>query len=174
MRNRKTTKAYAVTAVLSALSCAIMLATYFAETASLTVAALAALPVLILLAEYGNAVAAACYVLTTVISLLICPVKDAPAAYAIFFGIYPILKRAAEMKSKPRRLLIKGAVLVAAVGLYCGATLLFFPDEMLESTLYKVIFIPVCVVAFVLYDKCLTLFMQVYARRLRSKIAKYL
>ena len=163
MRKRKTTKAYAVTAVLSALSCAIMLATYFAETASLTVAALAALPVLILLAEYGNAVAASCYVLTTVISLLICPVKDAPAAYAIFFGIYPILKRAAEMKSKPRRLLIKG-----------GATLLFFPDEMLESTLYKFIFIPVCVIAFVLYDKCLTLFMQVYARRLRSKIAKYL
>ncbi len=175
MKSGKTNaKKYALTAVLSALSCALMLITNFAETASLSVAAIAALPVLILLCEYGAASAVACYAITAVLSLILCPLKSAPISFAAFFGIYPLIKRLAETKKKPAKMLIKGSALVIAVAAYTSATLIFFPDEFAGSTLYYYLFVPVCIVAFLLYDRCLTLFIRVYAIRLRPKISKYL
>ncbi len=175
MKNSKTNaKKYALTAVLSALSCALMLVTNFAETASLSVAAIAALPVLILLCEYGVTSAVGCYAVTAVLSLIVCPLKSAPIAYAAFFGIYPLIKRFAETKKKPSKLLIKSAALVTAVAAYTASTLIFFPEELADSPIYYYLFVPVCVIAFLLYDKCLTLFIRVYAIRLRPKIAKYL
>lgn len=175
MKKAKTNvKKYALTAVLSALSCALMLVTNFADTASLSVAAIAALPVLILLCEYGVTCAVGCYAVTAVLSLIVCPLKSAPIAFAAFFGIYPLVKRLAEARKKPFRLMIKGAALVIAVAAYTAATLIFFPDELAGSPIYYYLFVPVCVIAFLLYDRCLTLFIRVYAIRLRPKISKYL
>jgi hypothetical protein len=95
-------------------------------------------------------------------------------AFAAFFGIYPLVKRIAESKRKVMSLLIKGIALVISVAAYTASTLIFFPDELAGSPIYYYLFVPVCVLAFVLYDKCLTLFIRVYAIRLRPKIAKYL
>lgn len=175
MKNSKTNaKKYALTAVLSALSCVLMLVTNFAETASLSIAAIAALPVLILLCEYGVSSAVGCYAVTAILSLIVCPLKSAPVAFAAFFGIYPLVKRVAETKKKITKLLIKAAALVTAVAAYTASTLIFFPEEFAESTIYYYLFVPVCIVAFLLYDRCLTLFIRVYASRIRPKIAKYL
>lgn len=175
MKSTKTNaKKYALTAVLSALACGFMLVTNFAETASLSVAALAALPVLILLCEYGNSSAVGCYAVTAALSLTVCPAKSAPLAFAAFFGIYPLIKRLAETKRKIARLLIKGAALAISIAAYTAVTLIFFPDELAASPIYYYLFVPVCAVAFLLYDKCLTLFIRVYAIRIRPKIAKYL
>ena len=174
MKKRINTKQYALTAMLSALSVVLMLATYFAETASLSVAAVAALSVLILLCEYGVGSAVGCYAITAILSLLLCPVKDAPIAYIAFFGIYPMIKRTAEMKSKGLKYIIKGAALVIAVAAYTASTLIFFPEELAGSPIYYYLFVPVCIIAFLMYDKCLTLFIRLYALKLRPKIAKYL
>ena len=167
-------KKYALTAVLSALACVFMLVTNFSETASLSVAAIAAIPVLILLCEYGNSSAVGCYAVTAVLSLTVCPAKSAPLAFAAFFGIYPLIKRLAETKKKTEKLLIKGAALVTAVAAYTAVTLIFFPDELAASPIYYYLFVPICIIAFLLYDRCLTLLIRVYALRLRPKIAKYL
>ena len=174
MKKHTNVKKYALTAVLSALSCALMLVTNFVDTASLSVAAIAALPVLILLCEYGVASAVGCYAVTAALSLIVCPLKSAPLSFAAFFGIYPLVKRIAESKRKVTGLLIKGIALVISVAAYTASTLIFFPDELAGSPIYYYLFVPVCVLAFVLYDRCLTLFIRVYAIRLRPKIAKYL
>ena len=174
MRKQTNAKKYALTAVLSALACALMLLTNFIDTASLSVAAIAALPVLILLCEHGTAPAVGCYAVTSTLSLIVCPLKSAPIAFAAFFGIYPLIKRLAESKTKITRVLIKGGAMLITVGTYTATALVFFPEEIFTSPIYKWIFVPVCIVAFLLYDRCLTLFVRVYALRLRPKIAKYL
>ncbi len=175
MKKQKTNaKKYALTAVLSSFSCALMLVTNFAETASLSIAAIAALPVLVLLCEYGGASAVGCYTVTAILALIVCPLKSAPIAFTAFFGIYPLVKRLAETKRKLVRLIIKGATLVIAVAAYTASTLIFFPEEFSASPIYYYLFVPVCIIAFLLYDKCLSLFIRVYGLRLRPKIAKYL
>ena len=173
-KNKTNVKKYALTAVFSALSCALMLITNFADTASLSVAAIAALSVLILLCEYGVTSAVGCYAVTSVLSLIVCPLKSAPIAFTAFFGIYPLVKRIAETKSKLAKLLIKVSALVIAVTAYTASTLIFFPEEFASHPIYYYLFVPVCALAFVLYDRCLTLFIRVYAIKLRPKIAKYL
>lgn len=174
MKKQTNAKKYALTAVLSALSCALMLVTNFFDTASLSVAAIAALPVLILLCEYGVGAAIGCYVVTAALSLIVCPLKSAPIAFAAFFGFYPLIKRFAESKNKISRMLVKGASIFITVGAYTSSALVFFPEEIFTSPIYKWIFVPVCIVAFLLYDRCLTLFVRLYAVRIRPKIAKYL
>lgn len=175
MKNRsRRQKPYALTAILSALSCAVMLATYFFETASLSVAAISAVSVIIILAEYGSAFAFSSYLTISVISLLLCPVKSAPITFAVFFGLYPIIKRFAETRKKLWHVLIKCAAFAIAVSAYAVSAMLFFPEEFTEQPIYYYIFVPMCAVAFLLYDRCLTLLMRVYAVRLRPKIAKYL
>lgn len=175
MKNKaKKQKPYALTAILSALSCAIMLATYFFETASLSVAAIAAVSVIIILAEYGSSFALSSYFIISVISLLICPVKSAPIAFAAFFGIYPLIKRFAEARKKLWHIVLKCAAFIVAVSAYALSAMIFFPEEFTEQPIYYYIFVPLCAVAFLLYDKCLTLLMRAYAVKLRPKIAKYL
>ncbi len=175
MKNRsKKQKPYALTALLSALSCAIMLATYFFDTASLSVAAISAVSVIIILAEYGNVFALSSYFIISIISLILCPIKSAPIAFAVFFGLYPIIKRFEETRKKLWHVILKCAAFAIAVSAYALSAMLFFPEEFTEQPIYYYVFVPLCAVAFILYDKCLTLLMRAYAVKLRPKIAQYL
>jgi len=161
--------------MFAALCCVILIGGSFAETLSLSVAALASVPILILLAEYGSVSAFACYAAASILSVILALSKSAPLEFACFFGLYPIIKRLAEKKRKPLRVIIKTFTLIACCAVYLFSSLLLVGDNTeIPEKLYYILLPLLTAVAFVLYDRCLTLFMRIYAVRIRPRISKYL
>ena len=83
----KKTKLLALCAVLAALSSVFLILGSLVDTLTFAVAALAALPVLLLLAEFGVLPALGCFFTASLLSLILSPAKGAALAFFCFFGV---------------------------------------------------------------------------------------
>lgn len=168
-------KQTAVTALFAALSTVLLLLGSLSETLSLSAAAVASFPVLLLVCEYGTGWAAAAYASSALLALMLAPLKEGALEFACFFGVFPILKHFAETKRKPISLLIKGAALLLSCAAFILSSFLFFSEDIsFLQTIYYYILPPVTVLAFFLYDRCLTLLLRLYKAKIRSRIIRFL
>ena len=168
-------KQTAVTALFAALSTVLLLLGSFSETLSLSAAAVASFPVLLLVCEYGTGWAAAAYASSALLALMLAPLKEGALEFACFFGVFPILKHFAETKRKPISLLIKGVALLLSCAAFILSSFLFFSEDIsFLKTIYYYILPPVTVLAFFLYDRCLTLLLRLYKAKIRSRIIRFL
>ena len=106
--------------MLSALGVVLLYIGSLVEALDLSAAVLASLACIIAVIEYGKGAPWAVYGVTSVLSLILLPVKTPAAFYAIFFGFYPILKEKIERRP---RLLQWNALHPRLVSRYAGQCL---------------------------------------------------
>lgn len=132
-------------------------------------AALLLIPVMI---EYGNVKAGMVWIITSALSLLIGLDKEAGFFY-LFLGWYPIFKPFADrIPGRALRILIKAAVLTAAVtamyGLIC---FVFRIGEIMESfsasAWINTAFLAALVIVMLMYDTVLVKAAVIYVKKLR-------
>ncbi len=171
----KKAKLLALCAVLAALSSVFLILGSLIDTMTFAVAALAALPVLLLLAEFGVLPALGCFLSAGVLSLILAPAKGAALSFLCFFGAYPFFKRIAEKLPRLPRVLLKCGVCAAALLLYAALSLFVFSAELPENAaLWLTAFALLAAAAFFLYDRALSLFLRFYTARFRPRIVKFL
>lgn len=170
-RIRKRTKDLTLCAMLCALGVVLMLLGSVIEVLDLSTAALASLLCIYAVIELGGHYPFMLWLGTSLLSLLLLPVKTPAVFYALFLGYYPILKAKLESRSKLLCILLK--LLVFHVGLLLILLIFwaFFPS-MLETTLgpwiYPVLYL-LSVAVFLLYDLALTRLITAYLLRLRPR-----
>ena len=122
----------------------------------------------------GLAAGFLCYGAAGLLGLLLLPDKGCALLYAIFFGLYPMVKSAVErLRKLPLELLLKLAFFNAVLAiLLFGFSSLLFPmlPEFLHSPLP--IFL-VGNVVFLLYDFGFSKLITYYAARIRPATRKY-
>lgn len=82
--------------MLTALGVVLLALGCFFQTIDLTMAALASLGVVLAMIELGGREATLIYLATALLALLILPQKLIAAEYALFVGVYPLIKSLAE------------------------------------------------------------------------------
>ena len=95
----KQTSKIALSAVISALSVALMAMISVIPTLELALPAIAGAFTAIIIIEISRKWAVAVWVAVSFISILIVPNKEVAILYASFFGIYPVLKSVLESKT---------------------------------------------------------------------------
>ena len=127
-RETKATRRLAVSAVLAALGVVLLLLGSLVQVLDLSMAAIASLLVVFAVIEIGGKYPILIYLVTSVLSLLLLPVKTAALIYFVFAGYYPILKAVLEGRlAKPLAWCLKIAICCAAVaaGLFAAGKLFF-------------------------------------------------
>lgn len=160
-----------------ALSVVIMLSSSLLPTLTYAIPAIAALLVLFMQVECNSKWAFAVFVGTSIISALIVPYKEAVGIYIALLGYYPLVKTFFDKpKNKYISLLIKSVFFtVVIVATYWVMMRVFgISTELLEES--EKFFIPVLVilglVAFLLYDKAMTMLEIAYYRKWQRTVRK--
>lgn len=163
----------ALAGVLTALALVFLLCSFF-PTASLALAAIAALCGVPVVVELGRRAGLVHYAAVAVLATLIALSAEGTGVYIAFFGWYTVFKSFIEGKnlSRPTEWIIKVAVFAAAIAAY-GAVWVFLlhmplPEELVSWTI-PLLAVGVCVV-FVIYDVALTRVIDTYHSRIRPKI----
>ena len=165
-KNRKNdTKKLTVCAMLSALSVVLLYLGSMIELLDLSMAVIASLACIIAVIEYGGSAPWAIYGVTSVLSLILLPIKTPAAFYALFFGFYPILKEKFEKQSKVVCWVLKEIVFnICIVAL--GFITIFFSttgdNELLSSYPLLAALALIAEVVFVVYDIALTRLISFY------------
>lgn len=92
----KKTRLLTLTALLAALTVVLLYIASMLPTARIWVTAAAGLMTAAAVIECGIPSGIACFVISSLLSGLLLPVKSIAAVYIIFFGIYPVIKSLAE------------------------------------------------------------------------------
>jgi hypothetical protein len=160
-----------------ALSTAIMLASSLLPTLTYAIPGIAALLVLFMQVECNSKWAFAVFFGTSIISALIVPYKEAVGIYIALLGYYPLVKTFFDKpKNKYISLIIKSVFFtVVIVATYWVMMRVFgISTELLEES--EKFFIPVLVilglVAFLLYDKAMTMLEITYYRKWQRTVRK--
>ena len=95
-RIRKRTKYLTVSAMLSALGVIFLALGAFIEVLDITTAVLASMLCIYAVIEMSGAYPWGIWVVTSILSLLLLPIKTPALFYALFAGFYPILKEKLE------------------------------------------------------------------------------
>ena len=163
------TKRMTVSAMLAALGVALMWLGSLFDTLSLSMAAIASMLTIFAVIDIGSYYPYLIYAVTSVVALLLLPVKDVAVYYACFFGIYPILKEKYEKRSRPTSWLLKIATFNLAMILVAVITyfLLSFDKEDIKAW-YLVAIAVLGNITFFLYDFALTRLITLYIRRFRE------
>ena len=122
-RINQRTRRLTLTAMLSALSVALMYVGALLEVMEITTVAITALFVLFALREMGLGHAFALYAAASILSLLLIPRPSVGVLYVLFGGLYPLLKFPLERHRRPLPLLFKLLylnVIITAVELLAG------------------------------------------------------
>ncbi len=170
-RIRKQTKYLTVSAMLCALGTILLALGALIDVLDLTVAAMASLLCVYAVIEIGRPYPVAIWLVTSLLSLLLLPVKTPAIVYAMFAGFYPIVKAKLEGLRKPISWLLKLVVFhvcLAGIILICA---LFLPS-LLENdgpVWFFAVLYGLCVICFVLYDWALTRVISFYLVRLHQK-----
>lgn len=177
MKNQRFSKGASRTAlggVLAALSLLLLYLATLMPTGRIGMVAVAGLVPAAGVVSGGLAVGFLCYGAAGLLALLLLPDKGCALLYAIFFGLYPMVKSAIERVRKlPLELLLKLAFfnVVLAILLFGFSSILFpFLPEFLHSPLP--IFL-VGNVVFLLYDFGFSKLITYYATRIRPATRKY-
>lgn len=171
-RIRKRTKDLTLCAMLCALGVVLMLLGSLVEVLDLTAAALASMLCIYAVIELGGHYPWMLWLATSLLSLLLLPLKTPAIFYSLFLGYYPILKAKLESRGKLLCLVLKLLVFHAALLLIVLVFWAFFP-AMLETPygpwIYPVLYL-LALGAFLLYDLALTRMITAYLVRFRAKL----
>ncbi len=166
----KKTKIIVLDALLSALASAVLCLGSMLGDLDLTFAAAASLPVFWAMLELGTKSASAVWLVTSAASFMLAPSKFAAAMFALFVGVYPILKLWSERFRPIISWSIKIiSVNVATVVLVLLARFVFFPG-MKESLWVYAVTLVLANAATVIFDMLLGRLAILYFARFRKKL----
>ncbi len=166
----KKTKIIVLSALLSALASAILCLGSLLGDLDLTFAALASLPVFWAALELGMRSASSVWLITSAISFMLAPSKFAAAMFAVFVGIYPIIKLVSERYRPMISWSIKIiSASVATVALTLLAKFVFFPGMKHALWVYLLMLL-LANTATVLFDILLGRLAIIYFVKIRKKL----
>ena len=167
---KKTTRRLTVSAILAALGVVLLMLGSLVQVLDLSMAAIASLTVVFAVIEIRGKYPLLIYVVTSLLSLLLLPVKTAALIYFLFAGYYPMVKEILEKK------LPKGVAFAVKILLFCvgGALALLAAEKLFLMDLsllwanwwYLLLLVPI----FLLYDIALTRLISAYVYRWRARL----
>ena len=164
-------KQITVSAMLSALGVILLAVGAFVEVLDLSTAVLASMLCIYAVIEIKGSYPWMVWLVTSILGLILLPIKTPAVFYAMFFGFYPILKEKLERLSRILSWILKLAAFHACIALMWGVFKLFLPVALEEmgggwmlASLYAL-----GLVCFVLYDIALTRLITFYLFRLRGR-----
>ena len=159
--------------MLASMSVALLCASALFPTLSLTIVAVAGLTAAVAIIHDGPGAGAAVYAASAALAAIIAPDKGNVILFAGFFGLYPVLKSAAERPaSRILRWVLKLVffnIVFVCVWIF-GRELLF--DELPKMPALWLIAAVVANGAFVVYDIGLDRLISLYMYRIARKIDK--
>ena len=167
---KKATRRLAVSAVLAALGVVLLLLGSLVQVLDLSMAAIASLLAVFAVIEIGGKYPILIYLVTSVLSLLLLPVKTAALIYFVFAGYYPILKAVLEGRlARPVAWLFKIVIFCSAValGLFAAGKLFLMDLSWIFANWW---FLLCLLPVFVLYDIALTRLISAYLRKWRTRL----
>lgn len=164
------TKYITVSAMLCALGVVLLSLGSLIEVLDLSTAVIASMLCIYAVIEMGKGYPWMIWLVTSILSLILLPLKTPALFYAFFAGFYPILKEKLEKLSRPISILLKLVVFHASLALIFLVLKLFLP-AMLET--YGMWWMPfvlygLLLVCFVVYDIALTRLITFYLLRFRK------
>ena len=158
--------------MLSALGVVILGLGAVIEVLDISVAVIASLLITYAVIEIGGAYPWLIWVVTSIIALLLLPLKTPVLFYALLTGYYPIIKQKIERRmARLPAWGVKLGVLTLSL-LVIWAVMWLFAPTLLETTGGWVMIAATLVLgvfAFVLYDICLTRLITVYFVKLQKR-----
>ena len=112
------------------------------------------------------------WIVTSVVALLLLPLKTPILFYALLSGYYPILKQKIERKmARLPAWALKFCVLAVSIGAIWGVMKLFLPDllEGPSGWIATATMLVLAIIAFVLYDFALTKLITLYLVRFQKR-----
>ena len=171
-RIKKRTKYLTVSAMLCALGVICLALGSFIEVLDMTAAITASILCVYAVIEIGGIYPWGVWVVTSILALLLLPIKTPAVFYALFAGFYPILKEKIEKCKRPIAFLLKMATFHVSLGAIVLILKIFFPAQLqLEGDWkwFPLLMYALCVGIFWLYDVALTRMITFYLVRLRQK-----
>jgi len=155
--------------MFSALSVALLYLGTVIEVFDMTAAVIASFLCVVAVIEYGGSAPWLVYAVTSVLSLLILPNKMPAFMYAVFFGIYPIIKEKLEKHlNRWVAWVVKEIIFNATIFAIIAASKWLFHLE--DSPMgFDIAFIVLAEVALVLYDIAMTGIITVYIYKIRKR-----
>ncbi len=171
MRVRKQTKYLTVSAMLCALGVILLSLGSLVDVLDITMAVLASLFCVYAVIEIGSSYPWLIWLVTSLLSLLLLPMKTPALFYALFAGFYPILKEKLEKRSRPVSWVLKLVVFHVSLGVIVLVLRLFFPAtlDMGRIQWMPLVLYLSCVACFVLYDYALSHMITFYLVKLRHR-----
>ena len=159
-----------VSAMLSALGVIIMAIGAFVEVLDLSTAVLTSMLCIYAVIEIRGSYPWMIWLVTSILSLILLPIKTPAVFYALFFGFYPILKEKLERLSGFVSWILKLVIFHLSVGVMWGAFKLFIPSALEDMGMGWMLLAlyALGLVCFVLYDIALTRLITFYLFRLRK------
>jgi hypothetical protein len=159
-----------VSAMLSALGVIIMAIGAFVEVLDLSTAVLASMLCIYAVIEIRGSYPWMIWLVTSILSLILLPIKTPAVFYALFFGFYPILKEKLERLSGFVSWILKLVIFHLSVGVMWGVFKLFIPSALEDMGMGWMLLAlyALGLVCFVLYDIALTRLITFYLFRLRK------
>lgn len=163
----------------AAVSIVLMVLTGIIPIGTYAIPALAALPQLAVVIEFGTGWSWPVYTVVSVASFLLAGDKEALLWYVLFFGCYPAVKSALERKTgRAVSILLKFALFnaVSVLEFYLAMWLLSVPQS--SYTVFGVylpwLFLAAGNLVFIVYDYALSLLAAAYCRKVHPRVAKWL
>jgi hypothetical protein len=145
------------------------------EVLDLSACALASLIVVFVFVEIGAPFHYLVWICTSLITFLVFPGKTVWLMY-LFFGVFPIIKAYIERLPRFAWLILKLVYVNACIIAMAYLVQLIFSIPLFsgESKLINALLYAGLNIAFLAYDRMITLAVRVYFERLRPRISKYL
>ncbi|MDD5795959.1 MAG: hypothetical protein PUD24_03380 [Oscillospiraceae bacterium] len=177
MRNSKIAYKVALCGVFSALSLVLMMLTTVIPVGTYALPIISGALLSAIVIEFNAKWALAVYFAVSVLSFLLSGDKEAVLYFAMFFGFYPIIKSYFErLKSKVLQWILKYAAFnLCMIGaFFIGTYLLGVPLESYKIFGWNlpIVFLLIGDIAFVFYDRCVTLVILNYINYWRKKLIK--
>ena len=170
------TKKVTLSAMMVALSTAIMLLGAVVEVFDLSVCAIASLLVVFIYLEVGSYYPWLVWICTTLATALIYPGSAIWVEYALIFGLYPLIKAYIERLPRWSWLIVKLIYINAVIwGIFCVCEfLLGIPFFEEGGQIITVITYVLSNIAFVAYDFFIMVMVRFYFDKLRPRFKKFL
>ncbi len=169
----KRTMKLALAAVIAALSVALLMITSVILVGTYAAPCIVGMFLCVVVLEAGYPAAFSVYAVVTVLSFLMSADKEAVLYYAVFFGLYPILKGLIERISKIWiQYIIKYVVFNASmiISFYIGISVLMIPKESFEifGVYLPWVFLLAGNLIFILYDISVSRVVTLYVSKWRK------
>ena len=170
------TKKLTLSAMMVALSTAIMLLGAVVEVFDLSVCAIASLLVVFIYLEVGSYYPWLVWICTTLATALIYPGSAIWVEYALIFGLYPLIKAYIERMPRWSWLIVKLIYINVVIwGIFCVCEfLLGIPFFEEGGQILAIITYVLSNVAFVAYDFFIMVMVRFYFDKLRPRFKKFL